>query len=522
MAILPTLIAAKQLGTAGNPVTHSERSLSIGTSALLFALISLLVVGAGLIAGYGDVRSATVVAGSLFGLLLLAIPTLALYCAVIGSLVVVGLTQLYAPELQFIRWSVPVLASTLAGLAIVSRLHSSRIAVEGSAVSPMVWWMTAFAMLGLLSSALSEPTVSEFAFGFKGYFQVWGIFYAIALIRWREESVEGLPKILIWVALFQLPFVLHQYLVLVPSRLGLGGRVVAEDVVAGTLGASATGGGANAVLSILLITSVAILTALYKRGLISWARMAIAAVALLLPIFFSANRAAVTYIFVGYVMLFSRDILRKPLKTLFVGLIAALLFFGVLWTHATLLSRSDPDQDLRGFVSDTITRNVSTEYGHGDYELNRWTALVFWATEHRDGPLKNVLFGHGLGASRDASDSALEVDTLAQWRYEGMGIGLTAASGVLWELGIVGFMCLMGVFWAAFGATRRLARSYYNLPRRGAVFQGLQVAIVVLFMSLFYKNSFMRHLPFQALLVTVLGYIAYWQARENRKLCEAH
>jgi len=497
-------------------VTHFERSLSIGATALLFVLVSLLVVGAGVVAGYGDIRSATVIAGSLFGMSLLMVPTLALYCAVISSLVVVGLAQLYVPEMQFIRWSIPVLAAALVGLAIFARLGFSHHPSEGRVVSPLIWWMTSFALLGVFASALNQPTVAEFAFGFKGYFQIWGLFYAIALMNWKEQSIDGLPKVLIWVALIQLPFVLHQYLFLVPARVSLGGGIVAEDIVAGTVGASEAGGGANAVLSILLITAMAILIAQYKRGMISWARLSVAGIVLMFPIFVNANRAALLYIVVGYVMLFSSDILRRPVKTLSVGILAASLFFGVLWTQATLLSRADPDQDIREFVSYTINRNVSEDYGQGSYQLNRWMALSFWASEHRDSPVQNVLFGHGLGASRDALGSALEVNTLAQWRYEGLGIGLTAASGVLWELGIVGFICLMGIFWTAFQATRRLAGIYSDVPWRASTFQGLQVAVVVLFMSLFYKNSFLRHLPYQALVITILGYIAYWQARVDR------
>ena len=107
-------------------------------------------------------------------------------------------------------------------------------------------------------------------------------------MRWQEETIDNLPRIIVWVALFQLPFVLHEYFVLVPARVGLRGGIVAEDVVAGTLGASATGGGANAVLSILLVLAMAILMALYNRGLISPARLWCAAVLLLLPIFLNA------------------------------------------------------------------------------------------------------------------------------------------------------------------------------------------------------------------------------------------
>jgi hypothetical protein len=498
-------------------VRPDDRSLGGGAAALLAVLIALLVLGAGFVAGTGDIRSATVIAGALFGLLLLMLPTIALYSAVIGGLVVVGLTQLYLVELQFVRWSVPVLATALAGLAVVARLDTAHYPREEQRSSPLLVWMTAFLLLGLLTSALNRPTVAEFAFGFKGYFQFWGLFFAIALMRWKEDAVDALPKILVWVALIQLPFVLHQYFVLVPSRIGLPGGVVAEDVVAGTFGASVTGGGANAELSLLLLTALAILTALFKHRLISRTMLALAAIPLLVPIFLNANRLAILYILVGYFLLFARDAFRKPVKTLAVGILAASLLFGIIWTHARLLSRADPDLDVRSFIVDTITRNVSAEHGHGQYELNRWTVYTFWAKESREAPVQNVLLGHGLGASRDAAGGALEVSTLAQWRYEGMGIGLTSAAGILWELGVAGFLCIVGVFWAAFRAAMRLPALHADVPWRAAVFEGLQVAVVLLFLSLFHKQAFLRHLPYQALLMTVLGYLAYWQARAGRR-----
>ena len=173
-----------------------EKILGVGADVLLFVLISLLVVGAGVVAGLGDVQAATVVTGALCGLLLLMRPALALYFALISSLVLVGLAQLYFPELQFIRWSVAVFATALAVLALIANLNLSHYPREDRSISPLLWWITAFALLGLISSAINRPTAAEFAFGFKGYFQAWGLFYAIALMRWKPEVVDNLPKVL--------------------------------------------------------------------------------------------------------------------------------------------------------------------------------------------------------------------------------------------------------------------------------------------------------------------------------------
>ena len=47
--------------------------------------------------------------------------------------------------------------------------------------------------------------------------------------------------------------------------------------------------------------------------------------------------------------------------------------------------------------------------------------------------------------------------------------------------------------------------------------EGLRAAVIVLGISLFFKNAFVFHLPFQALLFTVLGILAFWQRQEHEK-----
>jgi hypothetical protein len=173
---------------------------------------------------------------------------------------------------------------------------------------------------------------------------------------------------------------------------------------------------------------------------------------------------------------------------------------------------------LGTFVVDAINENLREEHGYGDYELNRWTAVTFWFDEHRHAPLEQLLFGHGVGSTRDAEGAIVEAETLAQREYSGMGIGLTTVPAVLWELGVCGLIALAGILLSAFRAAGTLARVYDDVPWRAAVFQGLRASIAILAVSMFHKSSFVFHLPYQALLVCVLGYIAYWHPRSAAHL----
>ena len=83
--------------------------------------------------------------------------------------------------------------------------------------------------------------------------------------------------------MLQLPFVAHEYLVLVPKRVGLGGGIVPVDIVAGTFGAILEAGGANAVLAAYQVIVVACLLALWKNGALSGFKAAVLSLMLLSP-----------------------------------------------------------------------------------------------------------------------------------------------------------------------------------------------------------------------------------------------
>jgi len=332
-------------------------------------------------------------------------------------------------------------------------------------------------------------------------------------MRWSDDVIDQFPRVLVGIALVQLPFVLHQYLFLVPARMGLGGGVVAEDVVAGTLGATAGGGGANAVLSLLLIIAASILLAKFKRGLVSPLSLCLHLLVLMLPIVLNSNRIALLYLLLVYLMLFTAEMFRATVKTIFVAVLFGVILAVVSWSYMKVSSRADPSLELQSYVVQTIKDNTEENHGYGSFKLNRLGSLTFWVEEHRKASLDYVLLGHGAGASREGEGGAIAPRTLAQQEYPGVGIGLTTVSAILWDTGIVGFACWVAILWSAYRAAGRTARHYDAVPARAASLLGLQVAIPILFISFFHKSFLTFHLPYQTLVVLVLGYIGYWQKR---------
>ena len=485
------------------------------TANLVMVFVATVLAAAGgLLAGRGDITLTILAAGGAIGMFLLVKPTLALWFVVLGGLVLTGLTQLYLPQFQFVRWAFALLAWAIGVVAILQFLVATPRA--GKAKLPAVWWwMLAFAGVAALSSALNVNDTQTLLFGLKGHFQVWGLFIAIILMRWPEEVIDKLPRVLVGIALIQLPFVLHQYLVLVPARVGLGGLVVAEDVVSGTLGATTTGGGANAVLSLLLIIAATVLLARFKRGLISGPRLCLCLLILMLPIVLNSNRVALLYLLLVYFMLFSGEIFKAPLKAMFMAVLFGLVLATVSWSYLKTTSRSDPALGWTSVVTQAVEQNTRENYGYGGYQLNRFTSLTFWVNEHRRATWDKVLLGHGVAASREAEGGALSPTTLAQRSYPGVGIGLTTVSAILWDTGVVGLACWLAILVSAYRAAGRLALYYDAIPTRAAALRAFQVAIPILFISFFHKAFLTFHLPYQMLLLLVLAYVGYWKMKAS-------
>ncbi len=358
--------------------------------------------------------------------------------------------------------------------------------------------------------------------GMKGYFQMWPFLLALALVAWNPRLIDTLPRLLLIIAICQLPFVLHQYFFLAPMRVGLGAGVVAVDVVAGTFGGTVFGGGANAVLALYMVIVVACLLAIWKRGALSGIAMLAAGIALLAPVFVNQAKVAAIYIPVAYVIIFSKEISEQPARFLGAGVLMMLLVGGLL----TVFSTTNPGggfDTLSEFFDFLFERQTAGIAARGDYsELSRWTTLTFWAGEHMSENPAYWLIGHGPGASR-VQDGGLDLAlTLAETRYAGLPLGYTAVSAILWDTGVLGLLAVFGMLLAGYRTARSLSSHYAStIPWKAGLFDGLAASMFVFLISLFHKDYFAFHLPYQTILVTVFGYLVVSQALVDRNAVAA-
>jgi len=489
--------------TSAKQLTRTAETLIAGAAAPAMGFL----IGLTMTSGRMDLSLVVVLAVA--GTLTLLRPSVALLAALFGALILVGLVQLYAPALQRIQWAIAAATAVLGAIGMLEYLFSPR---RNRPLPPTTGLVMIFLALIVASAIINTLSVSQLAYGLKGYGQVIGLIFAITLLRGTEKTTAQLPRLLVAFALLQLPFVLHQWFFIVPQRVGVGSGIVAEDVVAGTMGATLMGGGSNAVLSLLLVTAIAIISSGYRVGAIR-ARNAAAMVAVCaLPVFLNANRVAIVYLFVVFIVVFAREIYANPKRFVIGALAVVVLVSGAIWANANLSSRIDEAPGgWRDMILTTIERNVESGYGYGEKDLNRVGSIVFWWQEHIRRPtVSSVLFGHGPGAAREASDSALPVQTLAQTKYPGVGIGLTAVSSLLWELGLVGLGLVIAILWSSYRSASFLIRSLDERDYKSWVALGLKASIIIFAISLVHKNTLVFHLTYQSLLFTVIGVLSSW------------
>jgi hypothetical protein len=473
---------------------------------------------AGLVCASGEPVLVAVLLAALFALVVLRSRRHLLPAILAGALLIVGSVQLYAPQVRYVKYVLPVMAAVLLLHALRDRIGaaprppSARAPEQGSAV---VAWALAFIAIACASMALAmveNRNAGLIVLGVRDYFIMWSVFFALALARWRpQDRLDALPFLLLAVALLQLPFVAHQYYFLVPLREGLGGGIVPVDIVAGTFGASLFGGGANAVLALFMFMVSACLLALWKSGALPpWIAFALSFL-LLSPVFVNEAKVSAIYLPVVFFMLFSRDLFRRPLRFLAAGAVG----LGLLALLLSALTAFHPSGELRKWT-ELVELTVAQQTSHpserqGQWsELTRVSAITFWAEEQLDAHPVHILFGHGPGASRvqNAEEGVRLARTLAEKRYGGMRIGYTAISALLWDTGVLGVGAVLGLLLAAYRSAATLARASQGRDAfRAGLFDGIRVAAVLLLISLFHKDFLVFHLPFQTLFLVLLGYL---------------
>lgn len=499
--------------TRGNATAYKAPS----NLNLLIALMATLLAGLlALSLALGIYIVAIFLLVMVAGLILVAYPKVGLWVTIVGALAVSGLIDLYAPSLKPLTWGLVLLATGLACVVLMQSVFKSvsSPATVGTTLKfgeakYLAFWLLIFFLIAIVSAMINWHGFKAALLGLKGYFQIWGLLIAIYFLIKTESQASRLISFFLLLGFIQLPFLLHQFFVLVPQRtseLYAAHGIVAGDIVAGTFGGSMTGGGRSPTLALLCAFCITLALAKWRSGYMSTRYLMVALLLFVFPMFISQVTLFLVFLPIAMLMLFKDSILVNPLKAIAGGLVMVLLISAIFFGYSLLPSaRSQKQQSLDKIISNSLEYNLGKK-GYGNAKLNRTTVYPFWLEQHASiSKIVPMLIGNGPAAT---SGGAVIKDkqSLGSDRYKGFGIGLTGLSSLLWEVGLLGVFVTAGVFVSAYLLSRRLAQQWVG-TKSWASLKAIQIMTVLFGVSLLHINYFVFDLSYQTIFIMMLSYL---------------
>ena len=420
------------------------------------------------------------------------------------GLLVQGNLPLYISDslAQKAAWGVSMLGFFLMLLAILKTVTTPSIRQNTPA---FIWVALGFLAYALFNSLIQWNSAVEFTGGFKRYFQMWGLIFALCWLAFDEHNMHRWRVFITITALIQLPFVIHQVLVFVPIREGMVHYVpglIPIDVVAGTFEANLFQGGSNGEMAAFLIIIAVFLLTRFQEKLITLPRFLLLLPVILAPLFLGETKAVIVMIPLALLVLYRRELITRPLYGLIILLVGIIFIVALAFAYLSMTEHKSID----ALVDETIGYNVQGS-GYADFHLNRTTVLTFWAERQGTHDPVSFVLGNGLGSAHTETGGHVAM------RYPMHGINLTASSTLLWEMGIFGFGLFVAVFVLAWRCAGRLRRES-STPIIRADAKALQVALVLFGFFLFYRQSMMETPSIQIVFAMLLGYLS-WLYRQH-------
>ncbi len=466
-------------------------------SVLMFLVITGLSIVAGLLATTAHPILIGVFVGGILGLGLLARLDFAVWLVVIGTLFIGGMIVQFAPQLSKAAW----LFSMIGFLLFAGAFFHAVAKPPGARHLPTFAWLAlVFPFYAVLVSLANFLGMDEFLAGFKRYFQFWGLFAILIFVPFTEIFVRNLLRFVFGLGLLQVFFAAYQLIVVVPSRGGMGGGVVAIDAVAGTFEASSTGGGSSSILVMFVLMVFAYVLSAWRDKLLGPIGAFVASLLLLAPLAMGETKIVIVLLPLVALVVLQRDLRQNPVAGTLIMAATLCLTAALGYLYLTLSARGHDS------VEQTIARVVAYNMGNVGYMglggLNRTTVLSFWWDQQTWGDPLAFLFGHGVGASY-TGDGALVPGHLGI-KYFGLSIGLTGLSTLLWDTGILGTAWVLAIFLGSLIHCQRIVMDMPNGKPR-AIALAVEAGLVMNFVLLAYSNSIFSLPSHEVILMLLLA-----------------
>ena len=373
----------------------------------------------------------------------------------------------------------------------------------------LLWWV------GLIFATFANvtPAMNWFV-GLRVYLPVYGIFLYLGYCHPSERLLKNILFFMLAIASVQWLFSLYQRVWVVPIRIASHYRGSPWDSIVGSFGGEMFGGGESGSLGIYLSIMVVLITALHKFDQIRVRYVA----ALLLTVFSAMalveSKVIAIMIPLGCFLVYRDRAFKQPVKFLLGTFVVLILMIGLLVSYYYLYWQMDNNLGLIDALYGRFAYSFDPQFQSSTINLGRVKSLTFWWDQHSllDNPL-TLLFGHGL-ASAVSSSSLIGAGSAAQ--DTGLKLDVTGASKLLWESGLVGLLIFLSVFGVGYLRARSLKGNPLLPPWHRATMEGVEAAMVLMPLSIFYEVTVVSSPPMQFVAMFFLGYVMYWWRETTR------
>ncbi len=397
---------------------------------------------------------------------------------------------------------IPELLTGIALLAVLLRVISGRrIALDWRYVAFLgVFLFTLVA--GFLAQSMPPGAIVA---GLRNYVKFVPIFLLAAAYPFTARQLKSQLIVLLVVLIAQIPLAVYQRFVQFAHRMHTG------DPIQGMATSSSA-------LSLLMVCAIVLLVSLYLRSRIKLPFLLFATALLMVPT--TLNETKGTFVMLPVAMLAPAFFMprgarpfRKMVPIIAIGMVALIAFVAVY--DRMITHRDDGVTIIEFFTEGRVNTYLYTGAAEGeDRYIGRFDSVAIASKMISADPLK-LAFGYGAGnVSTSRSLPGFEGDYGIY--FDRYGVGVTQVSNFLWEIGAVGMLAFLWLYWCVFRDARLLARTKGDFAIYGQVWA---VIVILMGMALMYKSVLaMNEIAYLFWFYSgVVARNAYLERRERKK-----
>lgn len=425
---------------------------------------------------------------------LAASPLVIVWMMMILVYLVVGQLTFFAGISQA-AW-LPYLALLLIALKfLMEQFSSTRTASNSRAKSSLPVFLLLFVLFFFASAYLNRSGLSSTAVAAKNYVFPW----FLTLLVWQciksPEDLRSLWRFMLWLVVIQVPFALVQHFYFAKQS------GASWDAVVGTFGGNFLRGGASGAMAVFIAFALLLAAALYRSKQLKFIGLILLWVAGLTTVALAEVKVFFLILPIGLILLFRRELIAKPVRSLFVGSVLSLLLLGLGWLYQQTYSETIRGVDTAAGLLEYSVGAEKDPYFFNPItkETSRASAIWLWNRHNRIDDHRYFI-GYGAAASRA---SATLGQGAAAKKYP-FTLTTSSASTILWDGGVVALMLFGSCLLAAGLGSFRLAK---QMPLfENATLETLGVACLVSVPLLFYNRDAIDNASMQTLLAFFFGY----------------